>query len=212
MLVVQPVEKPWGPNYLRLGLKLSSDFEGEGDFTLLGSFTMTWLNRLGAEWRNDLALGRDPFIRSEFYQPFTTSGRWFVAPNVFAGRQLVDFFDGDQRVAQLLETRTIAGFDLGLNLFTYAQLRAGAFVGHLRAEPNIAFPGLSTVSVGLGGFQFSGIYDRVDSAAFPREGTYIRAAAMLSRPAMGAELAYQKAELGWMTAWNACRAPSSYNG
>lgn len=202
VLVVLPVEKPWGPNYLRFGLKLSSDFEGEGDFTLLGNYTMTWLNRLGAELRNDVGIGRNPFIQSEFYQPLTYSGRWFVAPRLYAGEQLVDFFQGNDRIAQLQETRLIAGIDAGVNFFTYGQIRAGLFTGHLHAVPNISLRGLETVNAGLGGVEVSGLYDRLDSAAFPRDGWYARGAIQYARPELGSESSYRKADLSMQAAWS----------
>ncbi len=57
VLVVDAVEKAWGPNYLRLGIGLSSDFSGETYFNVLASHRMTWLNPLGAEFRTDVQLG-----------------------------------------------------------------------------------------------------------------------------------------------------------
>ena len=43
--------KPWGPNFLRFGLALSSDIEGTSDFNALTNLTMTRLNRLGGEFK-----------------------------------------------------------------------------------------------------------------------------------------------------------------
>jgi len=66
---VLAVEKNWGPDYLRLGPGLSSDFSGDAFFNLLGSYRQTWLNSLGAEWRTDVQLGRTSGLYTEFYQP-----------------------------------------------------------------------------------------------------------------------------------------------
>jgi NTE family protein len=57
VLVVDAVEKAWGPNYLRAGIGLSSDFSGSAQFNVLASHRMTWLNSLGAELRTDVQLG-----------------------------------------------------------------------------------------------------------------------------------------------------------
>ena len=51
------MEKSWGPNYLRFGLGFSSDMKGDTFFNLLASYRRTWINSLGAEWRNDLRCG-----------------------------------------------------------------------------------------------------------------------------------------------------------
>jgi Outer membrane protein len=69
VLAVEAVEKAWGPDYLRFGLGLSNDFSGDAYYNLLASYRQTWLNSLGAEWRNDLQLGRTSSFETEFYQP-----------------------------------------------------------------------------------------------------------------------------------------------
>jgi NTE family protein len=220
VLVVQPVEKPGGPNYLRFGLRAYTDFKGDNEFIVLGNYTMTWLNRLGAQWRNDIGIGSSSFVRSEFYQPLDVTGPWFVAPYVFAGTQKVNFFEGDQVAAQVRETRAIAALDAGATIGTSAQLRAGVFTGALHATPTVIIPGVSDVSAGLGGYQFSAAYDSRDNVGFPREGTFARAGATFSRTALGSDLNYQQAELSWLSAWSfgrntvsaALRGASGFNG
>ncbi len=69
VLAVDAVEKAWGPDYLRFGLGLSSDFGGDAYFNLLASYRKTWLNSLGAEWRTDVQFGNTRGLVSEFYQP-----------------------------------------------------------------------------------------------------------------------------------------------
>ncbi len=63
ILVVDAVEKSWGPDYLRFGLALSSDFEGDAYFNVLASYRRTWLNSLGGEWRNDVQFGQATTIQ-----------------------------------------------------------------------------------------------------------------------------------------------------
>jgi NTE family protein len=181
---------------------------------------MTWLNRLGAQWRNDVGLGSSSFVRSEFYQPLDVAGPWFVAPNVFAGRQVVNFFAGNGVAAQLRETRAIAALDAGATIETSTQLRAGMFTGTLHATPTVLIPGLSKVNAGLGGYQVSAIYDTRDNVGFPREGTFARASTTFSRTALGSDLNYQQAEMSWLSAWSfgsntitaALRGASGFNG
>lgn len=56
-LVIGLRENDWGPNYLRLGLDLRTDFDGRGHFNLLIGHNRHWFNDDGAEWRNRLQLG-----------------------------------------------------------------------------------------------------------------------------------------------------------
>ncbi len=41
VVVIRAQEKPWGPNYLRFGLFVESDFDTENSFSLLLNLTMT---------------------------------------------------------------------------------------------------------------------------------------------------------------------------
>jgi len=220
VLVVEPVDKPGGPNYLRFGLRAFTDFKGDNEFIVLGNYTMTWLNRLGAQWRNDIGLGSSSFFRSEFYQPLDVAGPWFVAPSVFVGTQKVNFFEGDQVAAQVRETRAIASLDAGATIGPSAQVRAGVFTGTLHATPTVIIPGVSDVTAGLGGYQFSAAYDTRDNVGFPRTGTFAHAGVTYSRTSLGSDLNYQQAELSWLSAWSfgrntvsaALRGASGFDG
>lgn len=82
-LVFDVEDKPWGPNYLRIGLDLSTDFEGRGSFNLKLSHNRHWLTANGTEWRNRLQIGAIPAIFTELYHPLNwtvgLANDWFVA-------------------------------------------------------------------------------------------------------------------------------------
>ena len=92
VLTVDAVEKSYGPDYLRFGLGLSSDFQGDAYYNLLISYRRTWLNSLGAEWRTDLQLGRTSSLVSELYQPLDSGTillhRPALRPRASLGRSL----------------------------------------------------------------------------------------------------------------------------
>ena len=48
-ITLKPHEKSWGPNYLRAGINLETDFDGESNYNIGVDYTMRWINRLGAE-------------------------------------------------------------------------------------------------------------------------------------------------------------------
>ena len=100
VLNVDAVEKSWGPNYLRLGIGLSTDFKGDAYFNLLGSYRMRWINQLGAEWRSDVQLGQTNRGYTEFYQPIEQSQTFFVVPSAELQLRPVDVYSGEQRVAR----------------------------------------------------------------------------------------------------------------
>lgn len=81
-LIFDPVEKSWGPTYLRFSLSLADDFKGINCYTIGGRITRTEINALGAEWRNQLQIGDLPRLFSEFYQPLDFGTRYFIAPRI----------------------------------------------------------------------------------------------------------------------------------
>jgi NTE family protein len=50
ILRITPIEKPWGPHYLRFGLNLASDFRSEATYNLRMLYRSTWMNPVGGEW------------------------------------------------------------------------------------------------------------------------------------------------------------------
>jgi len=69
VLGIAPREKPWGPGYLRLGLRLATDFQEDTGFDLLGSYRRHWLNSRGGQLRADFSVGTTTGLRTELYQP-----------------------------------------------------------------------------------------------------------------------------------------------
>src|SRR5206468_2822102 len=76
-LLIHAEEKPWGPNYLRFGLTFVNDLEGDSDFGVRARYTRTRMDAFGAEWRNDIKIGRNRSLVSEFHQPLDFSGAFF---------------------------------------------------------------------------------------------------------------------------------------
>ena len=142
VMAVDAVEKAWGPDYLRLGLGLSSDFSGETYFNLVAAHRMTWLNSLGAEFRTDAQLGYDNSLRMEFYQPLSIAGTFFVAPRVSVGTQRVSIYQQDNRIAEYNVSTAVGGIDLGMQFQQYGELRLGLEGGRVKAE-------LETVRAGI---------------------------------------------------------------
>ncbi len=132
VLEVEAAEKSWGPDYLRFGLGLSSDFKGDAYFNLIGSYRRTWLNSLGAEWRTDLQLGRTNALGTEFYQPLDAAGMFFVRPYASLERRTADVYQGNNRIATFDTKAAIAGVDAGIQLQQYGTIRLGVLGGKLK--------------------------------------------------------------------------------
>lgn len=194
VLVVNAVEKNWGPDYLRFGLGLSSDFSGDAFFNLLGSYRQTWLNSLGAEWRNDVQLGHTSGLYTELYQPLSAQGTVFVAPHAKIERRTVDLYQDDDRVASYEVTSTLAGIDIGTNFKRYGELRLGILGGKLKPQldtgPQSLSPGENKITQGA--FTSRLILDQLDSVHFPRSGWSVGAHVLSSNSTLGADDEYTK--------------------
>jgi NTE family protein len=200
VLSVQAVEKSWGPDYLRLGLGLSSDFSGETYFILQGGYRMTWLNSLGAELRTDAQLGYNNGLRVEFYQPLSVRGTTFVAPRVSWSLDRVDIYRGEERVAIYnFENRTI-GLDFGVNLQQYGEFRigveAGRLIPRLDTGPGLIDPSGTTFK--RGAYRAQLVLDRLNNVDFPRDGWVAAGELYSSSKDLGADAAYNK----WLVAGN----------
>jgi len=194
VLAVEAVEKAWGPNYLRLGIGLTSDFSGETFFNLLAGHRMTWLNRLGAELRTDVQVGFNNSLRVEFYQPLNVRGTYFVAPRLEIEQERVNLFRGEDRLAVYnVGTRT-AAVDLGVQFRQYGELRLGIQGGRLTPRldtgPKLIDP--ADVNYKQGAVKARLVLDRLDNADFPRQGWAAQVEVYDSITDLGADAAYTR--------------------
>jgi len=104
--------KPWGPNYLRFGLSLESSFDGGSSYNILIDYTMRWVNRLGAEWKNQVQFGETHLFFSEFYQPVFPTRALFIAPYFRWEQRFNDVYYGDDVIARYRIRQQQWGADL----------------------------------------------------------------------------------------------------
>jgi len=194
VMAVDAVEKAWGPNYLRLGIGLSSDFGGETYFNLLAGYRMTWLNRLGAEFRTDVQLGYNNRVRMEFYQPLDLRQRFFVAPRVQIDQDRLNVFNGGTRFAVFQIQSQLAALDLGVHFPAYGEFRLGVQTGKVVPELDTGPAELDPNGLDFkqGALAASLNFDRLDNANFPRQGWSASGQLYDSRPGLGADAAYTK--------------------
>lgn len=194
ILAVDAVEKSWGPNYLRFGLGLSSDFSGDAFFNILGSYRKTWINDRGAEWRTDVQLGHTSGLYTEFYQPFSATSRFFIAPHAAIERRTADLYRDDDRVASYEMTSMLGGVDVGSQFSRYGEFRIGAVGGRLKPQldtgPESLSPGESRIIQGAWRARLK--LDQLDSVHFPRSGWRAGAGIFDSTGALGADDEYTK--------------------
>jgi NTE family protein len=69
ILQVTPLEKRWGPDYLRVGVNLDTNFKQDSSYTLRAAYDKTWLNDLGGQLLLGGEIGRSNSLALDLYQP-----------------------------------------------------------------------------------------------------------------------------------------------
>jgi NTE family protein len=198
-LIVDAVEKAWGPGYLSFGLGLSNDFRGDNRFGLRATYDRRWVNRLGAEWNTELTIGNAPSLYTELYQPLSLDRTAFVAPYLGMNLNPESVFFKDQRVARYDVTRSRLGADLGTTL-RGVELRAGPFVGQTGIALDTGDPELPEGDFRDSGLRGRILYDTLDSGGSPRFGTRVALNLLNPLEALGADLQYSRLSLDLDTA------------
>lgn len=196
-IVIRTQEKAWGPNYLRFGLDLQSDFQGENFYSLSVKFTVARINPLGAEWKTTAELGRPRRLFSEFYQPLVHEGSLFVAPVIDLNWVPQYYYEGELRAAEYGLSSYLAGVDVGFSIGRYGEIRIGSRWGSRTTRTmtgQLPFPGGDDHVVALVG---QALFDQLDSGTFPNKGFSARVQAFLARPGWGSDISYQKVSAIW---------------
>lgn len=202
-LIYQLDEKAWGPGYLRFGLEALSDLQGDTTLSAVVNYTRKRLNLHGAEWRNDLRLGRRQTVFSELYLPIDYAGRWFFAPRGEIDVGFQGLFENGHKIGEY-ETRFYAvGADLGRRLGRLGELRLGLVSGRQEASVSTGAATLPTFDVPVGSLRARLATDTTDNPTLASQGARIEVVAELSRTSLGAEDDYDRlgAHLTGLKSW-----------
>lgn len=202
-MVITPREKSWGPDFLRFGLGLRSDFQGDDSFNVLVQYRKTWINRLGGELLVEGQVGNDTHLYGEFYQPLHEPGVWFAVPYAAVGQTTRGVYLGDDRVADYLVGSVRGGVDLGATFGTRSVARAGLQWTRVNARVETGSPVLPSVRETTAGVRASYSVDQLDQAWFSRDGYASVASLYAATKGLGSALDYQvlAAEGRYVRSW-----------
>lgn len=190
-MVVTATEKAWAKDYLRAGLALEHDLSGDGEYSIGAGFTLTALNSLGAEWRNELAFGSQQRVFSEFYQPLQPEPGFFVAPSVEYGRNTITARSGAGTDTEYQVTIYDASFFVGREIGTFGEVRLGYRIGYGDLDRKTA-GGPNGFDFGIGQAIANVTIDTLDDVGFPTEGHIGVLNIALSDEAIGADDDYTR--------------------
>src|SRR5262249_36591858 len=138
---------------------------------------ITFLNFGGyrRELRNDVIVGSQYGIASEYYRPFTTDSNWFVAPRAGFNSTQFPLYKGSTLLAQYRNRVAVGAVDFGRAFGRIGELRLGYEGGYQHLTPQIgSVDELPTVSGTTGDVKLQYSLDRLDDPVVPRSGNSVK--------------------------------------
>lgn len=191
-----PHEKSWGPDYLTVDLGVYTSQDGDLRFALYGRHVRTWINSLGAQWRNEAQFGGQTLVATSFYQPLDAAQRFFVEPRAFYSRSVEDVFSDDERIARYEFRDFGAQLDVGVNVGRYAQGRIGYLYDSRTVEVDIGSPLMPESSPVDAGMVATAEFDSRDTAFRPTRGLAAALEYLQSVRSLDADRHWERVELG----------------
>jgi len=165
-----------GPSYLRFGLSLQDDFEGNSTYDAAMRFVMSDITPTAGEWVTDLQAGTTSEISTELFLPLTQFSGWFAMPHVADAARNLYVVQGQSLQAEYRVHTFQYGLDLGRQFGNWGEIRTGVQreQGHYvleigdPADPHL--PEQSFTPFNLRDYFVRFTYDRLDDVHFPRSG------------------------------------------
>jgi NTE family protein len=172
ILRVTPREKSWGPDYIRYGVNLDTDFKTDSTYTVRLGYHKTWLNSLGAELLVYGEIGSNNAVGIDYYQPVDERQRYFLETNLKYGTKLSSIYQNNQQLAQYRVVEGSAKIGGGINLDVYGQVHAGWEEKSWSPDLQIGVPLLPKESKVYGGGFVRADLDQTDRLYFPTTGWF----------------------------------------
>jgi NTE family protein len=206
-LRISATQKSWGPNFLKFGLSLQEVFDGESNVAIGVRFTVTQINGLAAEWRNDLQIGTEGRIFSEFYQPLNYGSPYFLALGALGSSNSLTIYEnlGETAIGQVKFHNMGVQFDLGKAVQSLGEIRLGMLWGRSQRRLSVGDPDdvrLADVDTDIGEMVLNIGHDSLDQVPFARNGTLASFSAAASLSQLGATEEFQRYSLNYLSAWS----------
>jgi NTE family protein len=211
ILRITPIEKRWGPDYLRLGVNLNTSTSQGPGFTLRLGYQKTWLNRLGAEMLLIGEIGSTSGAGIELYQPLDSRQQFFVEAITSYRNERTDVFIDDVRISQYRVERSTVDLMAGINIGLLGQARLGWRDQRSSANIETGIPVLRDESLHSAGLLATLDLDRLNGLYFPSRGWRARGEYFASRDGDFSRLALDGRGAASLGDW-VLSARASYTG
>ena len=170
-LQVQTEQKPYAPPVVRPLILIDGSDYNNVLFSIGARITFLDFGSYRSELRNNLIVGSQYLIDSEYYHPFTPTSNWFVAPRVGANSVQDNLYNENTLVASYRTRQVLGGVDVGYGFGNTGELRFGYEGGYEKLSPEIGNSSvLPTVSAPTGDVRLQFQLNTLDNPVIPRSG------------------------------------------
>jgi NTE family protein len=189
-----------GPNYVRFGLSLQEDFQGNSTYDAAMRFVMSEITRSGGEFVWDIQVGQTSLVATEVFVPLSEFSGWFVDPHAEVAASNVPWFGNanasspggptstsgattspytgvsQNELAQYRLHTYVYGVDFGKQFGNWGEIRTGIQREQGHAHLDIGDPNdpvlqaQPTQDFGVHHYFVRFSYDRLDDVNFPHSG------------------------------------------
>ena len=140
-LEITTLEKPYAPPTVRPLIVIDGSEYNNVLFSIGARITFLDVGGYGAEWRNDVIVGTQYGVTSEYYRPVHPGGRFFVAPRILAMSGLFNVYTGGGDLVSLYRQKEAGGgFDFGYEFGRTSELRIGYQTSYFKYSVQVGSP------------------------------------------------------------------------
>jgi NTE family protein len=169
-LVLTTQEKSWGPNYVHFGFSWQGDFSSDSQVAFDLAYILTDITDNGGQWKNEVSIGWEPMIATEFYQPFDKKQNFFSRARLmyntekYAENEINLLKSRPELINQYGQARLGTGYNYTDN--GLSEIGILGEIGKIKFE-KIDYENLEYTSLGA---YLSLAYDNLNSINFPTQG------------------------------------------
>ncbi|TEW54964.1 patatin [Psychromonas sp. RZ22] len=173
-VVLTTKEKSWGPDYLLFGFSWQGNFTSHSIVSFDFSYLLTDITPTGGTLKNELSLGWETFVGTEFYQPFDENYNSFARLALSYEENKYAEYKGSVRYArpELTDSSFLSKTGIGYHYTDYGISEIGLLAQYGELQFHDSSLGLEVDYYSYGGYITLG-YDNLNSINFPTQGNKI---------------------------------------
>ena len=168
-LQIRVIEKGYAPPTVNFALAVSGSDISDFNFAAGTRVTFYDVASFGSEWRNDVNIGFNSLIATEFYRQLGQKGM-FVAPRAYYNRGKESFFSGGDRVAEFEVNRYGFAGDFGFDTWR-TELRVGGELSRLDATLSTGTAPVDELAGRVDFLRAKYVFEGANSPTVPTQGS-----------------------------------------